>query len=253
MFSKAIVRRPSAEMIHGITSARLGVPDYLNALKQHEEYIHALKLCGLEVIELDEDNDYPDSVFVEDTALLTSECAIITNPGAPSRKGEINEIKDVLYQFYDHLETVEDPGTVEAGDIMMTGSHYYIGLSNRTNKGGAEQIISILNKYNLTGSVIPLKNVLHLKSGVSYLGNNNLVATGEFLNQPEFRKFNVIEINENESYASNCIWVNGTVILPEGYPNAKISIENLGYKTLAVDVSEFRKLDGGVSCLSLRF
>jgi len=253
MFTKAIVKIPYTNMISGLTSAKLGTPDYLNALIQHQHYINALRECGLDVNILDADENYPDSTFVEDTALLTPHCVIITNPGARSRKGEILEMKKVLIGLYGKVEEIKDPGTLEAGDVMMVGNHFYIGLSQRTNLLGAHQLIAILNKYGMTGSTVSLEKVLHLKSGVSYLENNNLLVTGEFIHKPEFQKFNLIIVDEDESYAANSLWINGNVLVPKEFPKTKQKIEQLGYKTIEVDVSEFRKLDGGLSCLSLRF
>jgi len=253
MFTKAIVRTPGRSFVKGITTSKLGWPDYDLALRQHEAYINALTKCGLKVTVLPPDENFPDSTFVEDTALLTSKCAIVTNPGAPSRKGEVDDIKNIISNYYLNIEEIKSPGTAEAGDIMMVGDHYYIGLSERTNEDGATQIITILNKYGYSGSAIFLKDVLHLKTGVAYLENNNLVACGEFLHEEEFRKFKFIEIDEDESYAANCIWVNDKIIIPQGFPKAKEKIINAGYSVLEVDVSEFRKLDGGLSCLSLRF
>lgn len=253
MFTKAIVRKPSKSMVDGLTSANLGVPVYENALKQHRNYIEALKSCGLEVIVLEADEKYPDSTFVEDVALLTPQCAIITNPGAESRRGEVEEMRELLKKYYSNIVEINSPGFVEAGDIMMVGSHFYIGLSERTNLAGAKQMIAALEKYGLTGSVVSLEKVLHLKTGLAYLEKNNLVVCGEFINHSEFDKFNKIIIPEEESYAANCIWVNDTVIIPAGFPKSKQSIQNAGYLILEVDVSEFQKLDGGLSCLSLRF
>lgn len=253
MFKNAIVRIPSKSFINGLTSADLGLPDYHLALKQHQDYIEALKNCGLKVKILPPDENFPDSTFVEDTALLTPHCAIITNPGASSRRGEIVDMKTVIKKYYSDVEGITAHGTVEAGDIMMVGDHYYIGLSKRTNLLGAEQLIAILNKFGMTGSVIKLKNVLHLKTGVAYLENNNLAVCGEFLTESKFEKFNIIEIPKDENYAANCIWINGKVIFPKGYPISKQRILDAGYSLLEIDVSEFQKLDGGLSCLSLRF
>ena len=202
---------------------------------------------------LPKDEQYPDSTFVEDVALLTKECAIITKPGAASRRGETTAIKEVIKDFYTNIVEIRDPGRVEAGDIMMVGSHFFIGLSGRTNMDGARQVISCLEEYGNTGSIIELKEVLHLKTGVAYLERNNLVACGEFLTKKEFQRYNIIEIDADESYAANCVWINDYVLIPKGYPKAKEKIENAGYETIEVDVSEFRKLDGGLSCLSLRF
>ena len=253
MFRKAIVRKPGKSMLKGLTTAELGLPDYEKALLQHAEYVKALQECGLEVIVLNADEDYPDSTFVEDTALLSNKCAIITNPGALSRRGEVVEIKKVLKEHYSNIEEVELPGTVEAGDIMMVGSDFYIGLSERTNEEGARQVIEYLEKYGMRGFTVKLEEVLHLKTGVAYLEQNNLLACGEFLSKEEFQKFTILEIDEKESYAANCIWVNDTVLIPKGFPKAKDVIMNAGYAVKEIDVSEFRKLDGGLSCLSLRF
>ena len=253
MFKIAIVRKPGKSMLKGLTTAELGLPDYENALVQHAEYIKVLKECGLEVMVLEEDEKHPDSTFVEDTALLTRECAIITNPGALSRRGEIIEIKNVLKEYYSNIEEVQEPGTIDAGDIMMVGSHFYIGLSERTNEKGAEQVVEYLEKYGMRGSTVSLEEVLHLKTGVAYLERNNLVACGEFISKEEFQGFNILEIDKDESYAANCIWVNDTVLIPRGFPKAKEMIKSEGYVVKEVDVSEFRKLDGGLSCLSLRF
>jgi len=253
MFKKAIVKIPCANMISGLTSANLGSPDYLTALVQHQNYINALRDCGIEVNILNEDENFPDSTFVEDTALLTPNCAIITNPGATTRKSEILEMKKVLLGLYRKVEDIKEPGTLEAGDVMMVGNHYYIGLSERTNLQGAKQLIEILNKYGLTGSTISLEKVLHLKSGVSYLENNNLLVSGEFIHKPEFHKFNLILVDDDESYAANSLWINDNILVPLGFQKTKKKIEQLGYNTIEVNVSEFRKLDGGLSCLSLRY
>lgn len=254
MFSKAIVRTPGKSLINGLTDSKhLGSPNYSRALMQHQSYIEALQLCGLEVTVLDPCEDYPDSTFVEDVALITPSCAFITRPGAESRRGEVEKIIDVLKSQFGNIEVIEAPGTIEAGDIMMVGSHYYIGLSDRTNIHGAKQLVGLLQKHGYTGSTIELKEVLHLKTGLSYLENNFLAICGEFTSDPAFEGFDQIEIPESESYAANCIWVNDNVIIPSGYPLAKNNLSRAGYNILEVDVSEFKKLDGGLSCLSLRY
>lgn len=255
-FNHTIVRTPCKALVEGITSApQLGRPDYQLALKQHASYIEALKKCGVDVLVLDADERYPDSCFVEDPAVVTSKCAIVTNPGAASRNGEKLEIVDALRKFYpeDKIEYIKEPGTLEGGDVMMVGDHFYAGRSARTNEEGIRQFIAILEKYGLSGSEVTLEEVLHLKTGVNYLENNNMLVSGEFVDKPEFEKFNRIEIPAEEAYAANCIWVNDTVIVPEGYPAVLAAVKGAGYDVLLVDTSEFRKLDGGLSCLSLRF
>lgn len=253
MFTNAIVRTPCKNIINGITTSNEGEPDYIKAINQHKNYINALKRCGLEVTVLPEKEIFPDSTFVEDVALLTPTCAIITRPGATPRQKEVKTIQNVVEDFYDDIKIIKSPGTVDAGDIMMVGNHYYIGLSKRTNKAGANQIIKILNEFGMTGSTIKLSEMLHLKSGVSYLENNNLVVAGEFKDKPEFKKFNLIKIDDDELYSANCVWINDYILIANGYPKTKDSIEQAGYNTIVLDMSEFRKLDGGLSCLSLRF
>ena len=254
MFSNAIVRVPGKSLVNGLSDSKeLGLPDYDKAIIQHHSYIEALQSCGLEVNVLESCEDYPDSTFVEDVALITPNCAIMTRPGAESRRGEVEQIIAVLKSQFNNLEAIEAPGTIEAGDVMMVGNHYYIGLSDRTNLQGAEQLIELLVKHGHTGSTVELKDVLHLKTGLSYIENNMLIICGEFKSDPIFSGFDHIEIPEEESYAANCIWVNDNVLIPAGYPLSKEKISSTGYNIIEVDVSEFKKLDGGLSCLSLRY
>lgn len=253
MFTHAIVRTPSKAIVNGLTTSSLGLPDYRRALKQHQSYVDALKACGLNVIAMPPDSEFPDSCFVEDTALLTKRCAIIARLGAATRLGEEADVREMLTSYFDHIESIEGPGTVEPGDIMMVGDHFYIGLSDRTNASGARQMITLLEKHGLKSSTVEMSEMLHLKTGLSYLENNTLVACGEFLRKPEFANFNLIAVDADESYAANCIWVNGTVIVPAGFPTTSQKIEDAGYAVISIDMSEFQKLDGGLSCLSLRF
>lgn len=240
-------------MIYGLTSANLGEPDYELALAQHREYISALQKCGLEVIILEPDENYPDSVFVEDTAVLAPEFAVITNPGAPSRKGETAVIREVINRYYKNVHEITGEGTLDAGDVLKTGRHFYTGISERTNEDGAEQLSSVLNEYGYTSSFIKVDKSLHLKTGIAYLENNVMALTEEFFIPEEFDRYLLILVEDEERYAANCIWVNGNVIMPAGYPKTKKIIEKSGYMVLEVNLSEFQKLDGGASCLSLRY
>lgn len=252
-YSRAIVKQPCENMVNGLTTANLGKPDYALACQQHDKYIEALQSCGLEVTVLPADNDYPDSTFIEDTALLTPDCAILTMPGDPSRRGEIVSTKEAITDYFNNIEQIALPMTVDAGDIMMTGNHFYIGLSDRTNLEGANQVISILNRYGLTGSTIEVGEMLHLKSGVNYLENNVIASTEEFWFRPEFSSFEIIKVDKDESYAANCLWLNDKVLVADGFPKVKEKIKKSGYEIVTLKVSEFQKLDGGLSCLSLRF
>lgn len=256
MFSHVITRRPSRSICDGITSnPGLGRPDYENALRQHAEYVRALGRCGVEVVELPPLEEFPDSCFVEDTAVVTRACAVISRPGADTRRGESTLMVDTIKRFYpeDKIEYIEAPGTMEGGDVMMVGDHFYIGLSARTNAEGGRQLIEALEKHGLSGEIVPLSEVLHLKTGLAYLENNNLLVAGEFCSSPLFGSFNRIEVKPNEAYGANCIYVNGHVLVPLGYPETEANIRVLGCDVITVDTSEFRKIDGGLSCLSLRF
>jgi dimethylargininase len=253
MFRNAIVRLPGPSLVNGLTSGSSEKPDYKTAVKQHAAYVEALNNAGLSVTVLEEDDLYPDSAFIEDVALCTSGFAVITSPGALTRRGETRNIRKVLEGFFSTIEEISLPGTLEAGDVMMTGNHFFIGISNRTNNDGADQLIQILKRHGMTGSVIPMKKMLHLKSGASYLEHNNMLVAGELTDCSYLEKFNRIIVDPSEIYAANSLWINDKVLVPAGYPDTLAKIEDAGYKTIVLDVSEFRKVDGGLSCLSLRF
>ena len=253
MFKHAIVRIVSKNFQYGLTSSKLGKPDYNKALIQHSNYIEALRKCGLKVLTLKADDRFPDSTFVEDTAVINEDLAIIANLGATSRKGEEIEIRKVLDKFYENVESIEKPGTLDGGDVLRVEDQYFIGISKRTNKVGALQLKEILKKYGYSCSLVKLKEVLHLKTGVAYIGDKNLIVSGEFIDNPLFQDYNIIKVDEDESYAANCIRVNNYVLIADGYEKLINSISSLGYKVLKLDITEFRKMDGGLSCLSLRF
>jgi dimethylargininase len=209
--------------------------------------------CGLTVRVLESDSRFPDSVFMEDVALCLPGFAVITNPGAESRRGETECMREVLSGYFDDIREIRVPGRLEAGDVMMAGSHLFIGLSARTNLEGAGQLIEILTENGMSGSTVPLKELLHLKTGSSYLENNNLLVYKELVEFSGFSGFNRFEVSDSEAYAANSLWVNGTVLVPMGNPATAARIASAGYRILELDMSEFRKLDGGLSCLSLRF
>lgn len=255
MYKNAIVRTPAPSMIAGLTtSASLGKPDFQLALTQHQDYIDALRQCGVDVSILPANADYPDACFVEDVALLTANIALLTRPGALSRQGEVALIEPIIHHFYGHKQhKIQAPGTLEAGDVLRINNHFYIGLSERTNLDGAEQMLQVISNAGYTGSTIPLIEFLHLKTGVSYLDKNYVLVAGELVNHPAFSHLNQIIVEPDEAYATNCIYVNGRVLLPAGFPKIAKTLSDLGFSILPVDVSEFQKIDGGLSCLSLRF
>lgn len=247
MYKQIIVKKPGKSYKEGLTTSNLGEPDYDLVLEQHEEYIEALKKCDVEIDVLPISEEFPDSTFVEDTAVLTKDFAVITNPGIGSREDEIHEMKPIIKKYYDEIHFIEAPGTLDGGDVLQIEKQFYVGLSDRTNKEGAEQFVRIIEQFSYTGEIVMLKELFHLKTGISYLGKNTVVVTGELVNHPSFQKYEKIIVPKEEEYASNCIVVNDYVIFPKNYPQTKAAIEGKGFKVIEVNTSEFRKHDGGLS------
>jgi dimethylargininase len=252
MYAKAIVRRVPDTLSAGITTAELGEPDAEKAREQHRRYVAALERCGLGVTVLEADERYPDSVFVEDTAVVTDRCAIVTNPGAAERRGEVHEVEKALVDLYGNVERITDPGTLDGGDALQVGDHFFVGLTQRTNREGAEQLSAILQRYGFAVSFVGLRRFLHLKTGVAYLGGDDLAVAGELVEKDEFLGFDKIVVPPEEEYGANCIRINGRVLVAAGYEVARRGIVERGYEVTELEMSEFRKLDGGLSCLSLR-
>ncbi|WP_040226719.1 dimethylarginine dimethylaminohydrolase family protein [Bhargavaea cecembensis] len=252
-FKNVIVKAPAKSYVDGLTTSDLGKPDYGKVAEQHQAYVEALKSCGVEVTELPADEQYPDSVFVEDPAVLTPEFAVIANPGAESRNGEKEAIEKALGKFYETFYHIESPGFLDGGDVLQADNRFSIGLSERTNEEGARQLKEIVEKEGYTAEILPLEEFFHLKTGIAYLGNNNMVVAGEFIDHPAFADYDKIVIGKEDEYSANCIRVNDRVIIPAGFPETKRKIEEAGYKTIELDMSEVQKQDGGLSCLSLRF
>jgi dimethylargininase len=256
LLRRAIVRPPGANFADGLTTSQLGAPDVELAQSQHQAYCRALEECGLELTRLAADLQHSDSTFVEDTAVLAQHSAILTHPGAVSRRGEVAEIRDTMRRFYDVLHQIEPPGTLDGGDVCEAGSHFFIGISHRTNEEGARQLAQLLAAEEFTSSTVDIRNmnsILHLKSGIAYLDRNDLVVMGELAAREEFVGYTLITVPATESYACNCVLVNDRVLIPTGFPLLESELTRQGYTPLPLDMSEFRKMDGGLSCLSLRF
>jgi dimethylargininase len=255
-FHRAIVRPPPANFTAGLTTVDLGTPNYQLALQQHQAYSATLERCGLKLILLDADERYPDSTFVEDTAVLTEQCTIVTRPGAPSRTGEVESIDAELAKFYPARHTIREPGTLDGGDVCDAGDHFFIGISQRTNESGAQQLAEILAAVGYSSTSVDIREVggiLHLKSGLAYLGDRRFVVIDSLAEHEAFRGYELIQVNRHEQYAANCIVVNDYVLIAGGFPVLEKNLRALGQQTIAVDMSEFQKMDGGLSCLSLRF
>jgi dimethylargininase len=252
MFTKAIVRPPGPEFSNGITTASLGIPDYELALEQHARYCEALEACGLELILLESDPARPDCPFVEDTAVVTEQLAVIARPGAERRRGEEAAVAEIL-STHRQIERIESPGTLDGGDVLQVGKRFFVGLSDRTNFEGARQIGSILTRHGYSVMVIPVGEMLHLKSGVNHAGGDALVITGGLSKLSAFSSFDLVRVPDDEAYAANCLYANGRLFIAAGFPRALAAFERLGSEIIQLDVSEFRKMDGGLTCLSIRF
>ena len=273
-FTRALVRAPAASFVDGLRRVEAGVPVLETALAQHRRYVAALRACGVEPIELPGDPRHADACFVEDTAVIADEMAIITIPGHESRKGEVDEIEKALkelitargaYVPLKNIERIESPGTVDGGDVLRIKNHFIIGLSNRTNREGAAQLGKILTACGKTFAIVHATD-LHLKTSVAYAGNDCCIVTEEYDRDEEFS--NAIEglitrkivVPENEKYAANSLRVNETMLMASGFPELEEALKGR-FKALppelpvvrvvTLDMSEFQKMDGGLTCLSL--
>ena len=250
------MRVPGRNFDSGLTTVSLGRPRFELVLEQHRAYCVALLGCGLELTELEADLRFPDSTFVEDTAILTARGAVLTRPGAASREGEVAAIRPAVERFYSEVLTIEAPGTVDGGDICEAEDHFFIGLSHRTNEEGARQLAAHLARLGYSSSTVDVRgmtSILHLKSGISYIGENTLVVMEEMAGLAAFQGYELTRVSEEESYAANCVRVNDRVLAAAGFAKFSAELRARGFDPLELEMSEFRKMDGGLSCLSLRF
>jgi dimethylargininase len=256
VFTQAIVRIPASNFAEGLSTGQLGVPRFEQVLQQHARYCEALRECGLSITTLEPDLAHPDATFVEDTAVLTTRNAILTRPGARSREGEVTAMRPVLRSFFPATVEIEAPGTLDGGDICEAEDHFFLGLSHRTNEEGARQLAAHLARVGFTSAVIDVRemnSILHLKSGISYVGNNTLVVIDELAGHELFAGYDLLRVASQESYAANCVRVNERVLVATGYPRLTAELTARGFHPLELEMSEFQKMDGGLSCLSLRF
>ncbi len=251
-FRRAIVRTPGPDVAAGLTTAGLGRPDLSLLTAQHSAYVETLRRLGLEVDVLPEAPGFPDSYFVEDAAVVTPEVAVITRPGAPSRRGETAAVEPALAK-HRPLVRIEPPGTLDGGDVLFAGGRFFIGLSERTNGDGARQLGRILASHGYSWTAVPVEGGLHLKSFVNTLGGRNLAVAAGFESGGIFREFNRIVLDPGDDYAANTLWINGTLLMPAGFPGVRDRFAGLGLPIIEIDTSEMRKMDGGLTCLSLRF
>ena len=253
-FTRAITRAPSASIVKGLRALDIGAPDLSRMLAAHQDYISALRDAGLAVTELAALEDYPDSVFVEDTALCLAEGAILMRPGAPTRAGEVAHMEPTLRGLYTKVLQIEGPGFIEGGDILVHGKQILVGRSARTDAAGIAELAGLVSTWGYqVRELITPPGVLHFKTDCSLLGENTVLATERLVASGCFGDYQVILTCPGEEAAANAIRCNDLVLMAAGFPGTSMRVREAGFSVREIDNSECAKLDGGMSCLSLRF
>ena len=254
-FSHAITRKPAASITHGLRAVDTGAPDLARMQAHHADYIATLRETGATVIELEALDAYPDSVFVEDTALCLPAGAVIMRPGAPSRLGEAAEMAPHLAALYGDIRTISGAGSyIEGGDILMTETEILVGRSARTNAAGIAELAALTADWGeAVREVHTPPGVLHFKTDCSLLDAETILSTTRLSASGCFAGYRLIDVAEGEEAAANTIRFNDLVLMPAGFPRTRDAILAAGYAVREIGNSECAKLDGGMSCLSLRF
>ena len=252
-FTHAVVRKPAKSIIKGLRAVDIGSPDYDQMICDHNDYVEALMSAGVKVINLTALDKFPDGQFVEDTALCLPKAAILMRPGAPSRLGEVNEIAPKLRELFEDVYEIDNPGHIEGGDILVTGKEILVGRSARTDENGVRQLSEIVTPLGyVIREVFTPPEILHFKTDCSLLGPYEILSTKRLQSSGCFDGYSVINVADGEEAAANAIRVNDYVIMPAGFPRTKAILEEHGYKVKVINNTECAKLDGGMSCLSLR-
>lgn len=252
----AIVRLPDAALARGLRRDDLGTPSIALALAQHARYREALAACGVVVTALPADPDHPDATFIEDTAVIVGRDALLTRPGAPSRLGEVAAVGRALRDAGFAPSSLTAPATLDGGDVCEAGDRVFVGVSARTNEAGAAQLAAWLAARGVACTAIDIRertDILHLKSGLAWLGGRDLLAIDGLAECAVRAGYTIVPVDADEAYAANAVRINDVVLVARGFPRLASRLEALGYRTLALDMSEFARVDGGLSCLSLRF
>ena len=224
--------------------------DLSTAREQHGEYVRVLKSLGCEVMELPAEPDLPDSVFVEDTAVILPEVVVITRPGADSRKPETESIARAQ-QPLKKLTSLRAPAALDGGDVLVLGKKIFVGLSTRSNQEAIDQLNSLLAEYGYSATGVQMHDCLHLKSAVTSVDDHTLLINKNWVELSHFKNFNLIEVDPGEPFAANCLSIDGSIIFPAAFPKTRARLEEAGYKVLTIDVSELAKAEGAVTCCSL--
>ena len=247
---RALVREPGDRYTLCISSHPLRhTIDVSLARRQHAEYCRILSELGLEVIHLPRDDDHPDSCFVEDNAVIHGRRALICRMAKESRRGEEVAVEEALREYMPVKRAVP-PATIEGGDVIHLPDHLISGVTQRTNREGIAQMEAW---FNVKVETIADPRIVHLKSYVTYLGRGMMIATRTYADHPALRAFNVLVVPDDESYAANTLAIGDTVLMPRGYPKLQRLVKEAGFDVIPVNVSEFQKCEGALTCLSLLF
>jgi len=222
------------------------------ARKQHAQYETALSDIGCKVKRLTEEPLFPDSVFVEDTAIMLNEMAIVARPGAETRRGETRSVSEVLSEYRTIFQIVS-PGTLDGGDVLQMGRTLYVGVTDRSNESGIKQLIDLVSAYEYEVKKVQVDGCLHLKSAATPLGEDKLLVNRSWVDVKSFEGKSLIDIDPGEPYAANALFIDGEIVYPEGFPETRRCLEDAGFFVRTVDVSELQKAEGGVTCCSLIF
>ncbi|QAX30700.1 arginine deiminase family protein [Leisingera sp. NJS204] len=253
-FTRAITRRPAASIANGLRAEDIGNPDLDSMLAAHSAYVAALRSTGAEVIELDPLDAFPDAQFVEDTALCLPQGAILMRPGAPSRLGEVAEMAPALRGCYGDIREIKGPGHIEGGDILVTGTEILVGRSDRTDAAGVAELAEIAAGWGHSlREVFTPEGVLHFKTDCSLMDAETILSTKRLDASGCFKGYRVLHVAEGEEAAANAIRFNNLVLMAAGFPRTADMLDKAGYQIVEIDNTDCAKLDGGMSCLSLRF
>ncbi|UCH61686.1 MAG: dimethylargininase [Fidelibacterota bacterium] len=226
--------------------------DLVLAARQHTTYCDILQSHGLEVIELDINRDYPDSVFVEDTAVVLDELAVMANPGVLSRQGEVTNMEPVLAR-YRPITRIQPPATLDGGDVLLVGKKIFVGLSSRTNQAGVYALADILKPFGYDVIQIAVTGCLHLKSAITAVDNETLLANPDWFNHSPFTGLRIIPVSKEEPWAANALRLDDMVYLAAGFPKTVDILTSQGYAVSTIDISELQKAEAGLTCSSLIF
>ena len=226
--------------------------DVARASAQHRDYQRALETLGCRLLALPAEPGLPDSVFVEDVAIVLDEVAILTRPGASSRRGEVTSVAEVL-RHYRPVWAIEAPGTLDGGDVLHVGRTLYVGESARSNAEGIAQLRELVADHGYAVQGVPTHGCLHLKSAVTQLDSGTLLLQPEWVDRARFADFHVIEIDPAEPHAANVLRIGDALVMPASFPHTRQRLLDAGFHVIAVDVSELQKAEGAVTCCSLVF